>query len=142
MKRTRNILIAEMLVCVLITFATVTLFETEILIPGAFECDTNTEFILVSLMEIITICMLPLGLRLFKFKKISNILETTKEQGLLTWGSLRMMLVCIPMVANTLLYYLFGHNVAFGYMGIICLICLIFIIPTMSRCITETKYEK
>lgn len=142
MKRTRNILMTEMLASIIISLAIVTLYETGILSPGTLECDTNTEFMTVSMMEIITICMIPLALRLFKFKKIRTILEKTQEYGLLRWGSLRIAMLCVPLMANTLLYYLFGFNVAFGYMGIICLVCLIFIYPGMSRCETETNYKK
>lgn len=139
MKRTRNILMTEMLASIIISLAIVTFYETEILSPGTLECDTNTEFLTVSIMEIMTICMIPLALRLFKFKKISTILQNTQEYGLLRLGSLRMAMLCIPLIANTLLYYIFGFNVAFGYMGIICLVCLIFIYPSMSRCETETN---
>ena len=63
MKRTRNILMTEMLASIIISLAIVTLYETEILSPGTLECDTNTEFLTVSIMEIMTICMIPLALR-------------------------------------------------------------------------------
>ena len=50
-----------------------------------------------------------------------------------------MAMLCVPMTANTLLYYLFGLNVAFGYMGMICLLCLVFIYPSTARCTAETN---
>lgn len=142
MKKIRNILMCEMYACIAISVTIITLFETGMLIPGFFECDTTTEFLTVTFMEILTICMIPLALRLFKFKKISVALANDGGKGLTKWGSVRMMMLCVPMTANTLLYYLFGLNVAFGYMGIICLICLIFVYPSMSRCITETNNKK
>jgi len=92
-------------------------------------------------MEALTICLIPLALRLFKFDRIGKSLAEGKEKSLLRWGTLRMMMICVPLMANTLFYYLF-MNVAFGYMAIICLICLIFVNPTMGRCINETKSEE
>ena len=40
------------------------------------------------------------------------------------------------MVANTFLYYIY-MNVAFGYMAIILLLSLYFVLPTMARCEVE-----
>ena len=142
MKKVRNILMCEMYACIAISVTIITLFETGTLIPGFFECDTTPEFLTVTFMEILTICMIPLALRLFKFKKISAALVNDGGKGLTKWGSVRMMMLCVPMAANTLLYYLFDKNVAFGYMAIICLVCLIFIYPSPSRCISETGGEQ
>ena len=47
-----------------------------------------------------------------------------------------MLMLCLPMVANTLLYYIY-MNVAFGYMAIILLLSLCFVLPTMARCEAE-----
>lgn len=139
MRKTKNILISEMYACVAISLITVVLYETETLLPGALADDKNTEFLAVSLMELATICMIPLALRLFKFKRINRSLKS--RQGLKIWGSLRMMMICLPMMVNTLLYYVF-MNVAFGYMGIIGLICLLFIYPSKGRCFSETSDAK
>ncbi|MDO4160686.1 MAG: hypothetical protein Q4D41_09545 [Prevotellaceae bacterium] len=138
MNKTRNILMAEMLFSIAVSLIIVVLFETDTLLPGTFAADTNTEFLSVTMMEIITICAIPFALRLFKFKGVNRSLSADKERGLLVWGSVRMMGLCLPMMVNTLLYYLFSFNVAFGYMAIICLICLVFIYPSMRRCLAET----
>ncbi len=142
MKRIKRILTAEMYASIAISLAIVALFETDVLLPGAFADNANAEFLTVSCMEIITICMIPLALRLFKFNKVSSELKSGHSQALAKWGSLRMAMLCVPMIVNTLMYYLFGFNVAFGYMGIICLICLPFIYPSTSRCINETGIQE
>lgn len=141
MRKTKNILISEMYACVAISLMIVVLHETETLLPGALADDKNTEFLAVSLMELVTICLIPLALRLFKFKRINRSLKSRQAQGLKIWGSLRMMMICLPMMVNTLLYYVF-MNVAFGYMGIIGLICLLFIYPGTGRCVSETSDAK
>jgi hypothetical protein len=52
----------------------------------------------------------------------------------------RLLMLCVPMVLNTVLYYMF-MNVAFGYMGIILFLCLFFIVPTRERCMSEINAE-
>lgn len=142
MKQTKYILTAEMLGSVLISLIIIVLYESGALLPGSFSDNANTEFLAVTFMEIITICMIPLSLKLFKFKKISLSLKNDTNRGLTKWGTIRMAMLCVPMMVNTLCYYLFGFNVAFGYMGIIGLICLAFIFPSTSRCINETQTEE
>lgn len=141
MKRTRNILKAEEYVAVAIVFAVVLLYETDVFMIGLLATSEGTEFIMVTMMEILTISLIPLALRLFKFDRIGKALAEYKEKALLYWGTLRMMMLCVPLVINTLLYYQF-MNVAFGYMAIICLVCLAFVNPTMNRCLNETSFEK
>lgn len=141
MKKTINILRTELYASIVVAVIIVILYETETLLPGDLSEDKNAEFLLTSLMELLTICLIPLSLRLFKFNKIHQTLIATREQGLKKLGSLRMMMLCLPMVINTLLYYLF-MNVAFGYMAIIGLICIPFIYPSESRCISETSEKE
>lgn len=141
-KKTRRLLAAEMYASILVTLATVVLYETETLLPGDLSGDKNTEFITVSVMELLTICLVPLALRLFKLKRINAELTSTQGRALAKWGSARMAMLCVPMIANTLLYYLSGLNVAFGYMAIICLVCLTFVYPGTARCLAETGMEQ
>ncbi len=127
---------AEMLISKVVAVAMVLLYETETLIPGRFAGCGNEGFIVLSLMELATICLIPLALRLFKFKAVSRRLGVNGANALLEWGSLRMAMLCLPLVANTLLYYLF-MDVAFGYMAFICIVCLTFIYPSTARCANE-----
>lgn len=142
MKRTKYILAAEMFGSILISLIIIVLYESGTLLPGSLSDSANTEFLTVTFMEVITICMIPLSLKLFKFSKISLSLKNDKYRGLTKWGTIRMAMICVPMIVNTLCYYLFGFNVAFGYMGIIGLICLAFVFPSTSRCINETQTEE
>lgn len=111
MKRTKNILTAVMYGSIILSLAITILYETETLLPGDLTTDKNAEFLTVSLMEVITICLIPLALRLFKFKKVGQALVSNPAKELLQWGTLRLAMLCLPMVINTLLYYLY-MNVA------------------------------
>ena len=52
-------------------------------------------------------------------------------------GMTRLIILEAPMVINTLLYYIY-MNTTFGYLGIILLLCLPFVFPSLSRCEDET----
>ena len=73
-------------------------------------------------------------MKLFKLRAVAKRLRT--PQALLCLGSLRLAMLTVPMVVNTLLYYLF-MNVAFGYLAIILALCIFFVFPSMSRCEAE-----
>ena len=81
-------------------------------------------------MEILTIAFIPLALKLFKLRAVAKRLRT--PQALLCLGSLRLAMLTVPMVVNTLLYYLF-MNVAFGYLAIILLGTLLLCLPVSGE---------
>ena len=115
----------------------VVLFEGELLEVGALAgTDSQSEFAVLGIMEVLTILFIPLSLRLFKFKKIERQLQTFHASALLKWGVVRLLMLGVPMLANTLLYYIY-MNTSFGYMAIIILLCLPFIFPTTEKCSAE-----
>jgi len=116
----------------------VVLFETDVLPVGIKADDKQSEFVLTALMEIISLAAAFLGLRLFKFKAIHNDLVRRKETAMWKWGMTRLLILEAPMVVNTLLYYIY-MNTTFGYLGIILLLCLPFVFPSLSRCQDETS---
>jgi hypothetical protein len=145
MKHTKNALLLECILSIIIVLIIVVLFETDILFNqrGIFTGMKNLEFILVSVMELVTIAVIPLSLKFVKIKRIRKYLTEDKAkaaQHLLQIGSVRMFLLCIPMIANAILYYLFMQT-TFGYMAIILLLCLCFIFPSSSRCEDEVSSD-
>ena len=96
------------------------------------------EFITLTMMEIMTLAAIYLALRFFKMEKIRQELVARKEVALRKWGLLRMELLDVPLIANTL-FYEWYLNTTFGYMAIILLICQPFIYPSMARCLAETE---
>ena len=89
-------------------------------------------------MELITICLIPISLRLFKFHVVKRAFQSSAEAALRKWGSVRLLMLTLPMLVNCWLYYQF-MNVAFGYMGIIGLLSLCFVYPSKARCNQETS---
>lgn len=127
-------------VAIVVALGIVTLYETETLIPGIYADQQEQQFVLMAMMELITIAAIPAAVRLFKFKQVKQSLVEGKEKALLRWGTLRLMMLAVPMILNTLLYYLF-MSTTFGYMGIIVLLCMVFVYPGLGRCYYEVASD-
>ena len=135
MKHTRNILLAFTLVPLALVAVAMLLFETGLLDSGLLAgADVGREFLAATVMEIVTIAFIPLALKLFKLRCVASRLVSA--EALLKFGIVRLALIVVPMLVNTLLYYLY-LNVAFGYLAIILGLCLFFVFPTEDRCYAE-----
>lgn len=123
---------------VAVAIVTVAVFELGALLPGGLTDDKTSEFLCMMLMELFTIASIPVALRLFKTKSINRKLAEGKANALIFWGMLRIMLLGIPLLANTLFYYMFMQT-TFAYLAIILLLCLAFVYPSMERCNHEVN---
>ncbi len=74
----------------------------------------NLQFLLTTLMELVTLAAAYAGLRLFKQR----------------W-QLRMAIIGIPLLLNVILYLVY-HTTPFFYMGVILLLCIPFVWPRKS----------
>ena len=74
----------------------------------------NTEFILTTTMELLTLVCAYLGLRLFKK----------------SW-KVRLALIVVPLLVNAILYIIY-QTTPFFYLGVILLLCLPFVWPRKS----------
>ena len=137
MKQVSKQLLTFYIAQIVIALVFIVLFETDTLPVGVKADDKQSEFVLTALMEIISLGAAFLGLRLFKFKPIHNDLVNRKATAMWKWGMTRLIILEAPMVINTLLYYIY-MNTTFGYLGIILLLCLPFVYPSLSRCESET----
>jgi len=104
---------------------------------GSFATSVRAEYVVSVVMELEALVFIPLALRLFKWKRVATALTQQKERALARWGLMRMLMLCFPMVLDTIFYYLFV-NPAFGYLAIIHAICLMFVYPSADRCYAET----
>lgn len=138
MKETRNFLMTVFVGALVLTGLIVLVYETGVLESGMMAEKKEIEFITLTMMEIMTLAAIYLALRFFKMEKIRQDLVARKEVALKKWGLLRMELLDVPLIANTL-FYEWYLNTTFGYMAIILLICQPFIYPSMARCLAETE---
>ena len=142
MKEVKNKLLIQFITIIAGVLIIVFLGEGGVIPTGIIEdAGKVTEFYLITFMELITMASIFCALRMFKFKKVHEELMTNKETALYKWGTIRMSLLEFPMLINGILYYLFMQT-SFGYMGIILLLCMPFVLPTMDKCIAETSEKK
>ena len=118
----------------------VLLFENNVFSTGLYADNKPADFLFTTIMEILTICCIPLALRLIKDKTMEKYAVPRRMQIYRRKAMLRLLLLGCPLLVNTFLYYLF-MNVAFGYMAIILFLCLLFIIPTKERQQREARID-
>lgn len=142
MKRIQKILQINYFLNLIIVLLWIVLNENDVLnIVGSAHENTNSDFLSASIMEVITICFIPVSLRLFKFGVIRQAIKDDKTPLLNTffaYSLVRLEMLLMPMLVNAVLYYVF-MNVAFGYMAIILFLSTLFIFPTQERC--EQEYN-
>lgn len=136
----RTLLLAEFYGCLLAAALTVVLFETGFAEVGLFADDVFVKYQLLMTMELATICLIPLALKMFAFPWVRRKLEKDGVRWLAVYGSVRILMIGLPLVANAVLYYM-SMSVAFGYMAIIGGLCLAFVYPGTGRCLKETNFE-
>ena len=143
MKKTRNLLMTIFSGSLLLAAILYILGEFLHVDMGFFaEATRQQRFVCSTVMILLTISLLPLSLRLFKFKRISNDLQQRKAPALARWGTLRLSIMGALLVVNTFLYYAFEFEASYGYLAVVTLLCMPFVIPTMNRCKEEVEEVK
>ncbi len=140
MKSNYRLLQTHFWLSIAICIVLVIVYENEWLLPAAWSDNNIAEYYSAIVMELLTICLIPVALRLFKFGFVKRDLAEDACHALRQWGNVRLLMLSLPMIVNTFLYYQF-MNVAFGYMGIIGLLSMLFVYPSRQRCESETGKE-
>ena len=144
MRKTRMIILVEMCASIFLAAVVAILFECGMIVPGALSPNTQCVFVLTTVMQLLTIGSIPLALYLFRIPYIHRQLTanaSNASSALLRWGSVRMLLLCVPMIVNVILYYLTSMTVSFAYLAVILAVSLAFIYPSEQRCAFETTEE-
>ena len=131
-KQVQRILMTNFFFMVIVALLLVALYETEILEPTDMASDATLMFGILTMMELITIIVIPLALKMFSLKAVHRKLVLRKGDALLPWGTARINMLCLPMLINTFMYYQ-TMSPAFGYMAIILMLCLFFVYPSIGR---------
>lgn len=140
MKRTQYILLITFWAIMVLNLLLVILFELFFKSKHQAGTSESIEFVLLSVMELVTICAIPLTLRLFKFGVVHRQLVQQKEKSLLMFGLIRLGVFAVLLTLNTLFYCIYNND-AFGYMSIILFLSMMFVYPSMDRCYDETDYH-
>lgn len=138
MKQLSKRLMAAFWLGTILELLIVCLFETNFMLEGGLATNTTAEFIIATVMVLVTICAIPVALRMMKYGAVLNLIQREREEGLYKAAMLRMTLLMLPMLLNTVFYYNF-LNVEFAYLAIVLAISLAFIVPTVKRCEAEME---
>jgi len=142
MTKTRKQLIT--LYCLLLTIAAA-LYVCGEFLQLDMTCFDNpsreVQFVLPTLMILVTLALVPLALRLFKFRRVHDDLVSRKAPALARWGRLRLLVLGGLLVVNTFLYYAFAYEPTYGYLAVVVLLTMPFVVPTLNRCNAEVADE-
>lgn len=122
----------------LISLLLVVLGETDVFPTGILSDNAEWEFYMLIVLELVSLCAIPLALWMFRAKRIKQALTEGRELALGRYGFIRYMLLAIPFLGNIICYYLFMHA-SFGYMAIIIFLSMLFVFPSLDRCMTEVS---
>ena len=86
---------------IVIALILVVLYETEVMIPGFNGFNTQAWFIILTVMELLTIAVIPAALYLFKVKKVKEALKAEPAAAMKKYGVMRLLMLGLPLVANT-----------------------------------------
>lgn len=136
MKTTAKRLKTLFYICIAFELLLIVLYESNVLLEGAWTGNAEAEFLVMTLMQLVTVCAIPLALRLMKFSAVRQYITSHGIPGLLHISVLRQLMLFVPMFLNSVFYYEFV-KAGFGYLAIILAISLVFIVPTQSRCASE-----
>ena len=140
-KHVQHVLLAQFLIYIALSLLIVLLFEADIILPGIIASDQTMQYVLLMLMELLTIACIPLALKFFSMKSVKKRLVAGGNSTLLLFGTLRLAMLGSPVVVNALLYYL-SLLATFGYLAILGALCLAFVYPSESRCLNEIAPEE
>lgn len=140
MKQKQLILNLYFYLSIVIAAAVALLFETDCLPAGEWTARPMTEFVMTYVMEIAAIGFTWLSLRMFKLNRVQRFLKGDAEQGNRRYfmlALLRLSMLCLPMMLDTVFYYLF-MKVTFAGLAGIHFLSLFFVMPTRARFESET----
>ena len=143
MKETRNLLtVLFTLICVIALGLYLGGEFLDMDIAVFSDVTDQTRFVLQTVAILLSLAVVPLSLKLFSMQKVKADLLERKALALKKWGTIRLLMLGVILIGNTLLYYMLGYEPVFGYLAIITALVLPFVVPTMKRCEAETSINE
>lgn len=91
----------------------------------------NQEYTVLTVMELLTVCLLPLALKIMGIKGVKESARKS-DRKYTAIAAARLAMIGVPIIINIVSYYVF-MNVAFAYLAIIGAVCLAFVYPNRGR---------
>ncbi len=108
------------------------IFETGLLPEGDWAADEVLNYWLSMAGVTLTIILLPLSLRLMKFEKVKQYVAES-EMNYVRCSLVRIAMLGVPLLFNTLCYYFTGCETTYAYMALMAVVCFLFIWPSKDK---------
>ena len=139
LKRLIRILKAEYALMWVLTVLLAALYECDILPQGLFAGDAQMEYIMQVTSILLTICLIPLSLRLFNLSLTRHIAALPLKNALKSyrrWSEIRIALLTVASLASLSAYYWTMDTT-----GLLCtgmtVIASLFCVPGKERLLSE-----
>lgn len=139
LKRLIRILKAEYALMWVLTALLAALYECDILPQGLFAGDAQMEYIMQVTSILLTICLIPLSLRLFNLSLTRHIAALPLKNALKSyrrWSEIRIALLTVASLASLSAYYWTMDTT-----GLLCtgmtVIASLFCVPGKERLLSE-----
>lgn len=139
LKRLIRILKAEYALMWVLTVLLAALYECDILPQGLFAGDAQMEYIMQVTNILLTICLIPLSLRLFNLSLTRHIAALPLKNALKSyrrWSEIRIALLTVASLASLSAYYWTMDTT-----GLLCtgmtVIASLFCVPGKERLLSE-----
>lgn len=100
--------------------------------------DPQFDFIFLTAMELITLCVIPFALRLFKFKWVKKRIKKQGIKGFLDLKEAQIAMLACPLILNEGAYFI-TMQVTHFYLAVILFLCMIFIYPSQEKLVNELE---
>ncbi|MBR1548348.1 MAG: hypothetical protein IJ637_06455 [Prevotella sp.] len=125
-----------MIVCMAIVAASMAYLYSEL---GSIFSDAVEQYLFSMVAVVSTLAVVPLSLRLFRFRMIRRAVDADPLRQYEMWAQLRLSILCGVNMMNIVFYGLTGLP-SFVYLGIIITITFVFVYPSLDRCKSEANY--
>lgn len=136
LKRVARVLKAYFMLIMLTGVLCIVFNESGILQPSDCLSVGTIQYTVLMLMELITICFIPVALKMLSLKLVKRKILKGGICIYRSFALFRISMIGLPMLANVFFYYQY-MSVAFAYMAIIGALCFVFIYPSEGRCLNE-----
>ena len=97
MERVSSFLKGMYVILIAIALLMVVVYETGVLTPGACGGDKTAEFPVLTVLELLTVGIIPLALYLFRIPSVNRALMDHPEASMRKWGLVRILMIGLTM---------------------------------------------
>lgn len=141
--RLLRLLEMEFAVLWLLAVAECVLYETDLLPQGSLAGDVQAGYILQSAGILLTICLIPLSLRMFSLSLTRYVRGLSLPEALVSyrrWCEIRLAMLTAPLLFNLTAYYATLDLTSLLCVGML-LVASLFCVPGRKRMMQELDLE-